>query len=166
MSSSPLQPSNESGQDPERPRQHLGIHAVNIYVRDQNQSLRFYLDQLGFDLAFDVQLQSGERWLAVAPPDGSALLSLVAPKPESPEFKLIGRPTGVVFVTEDVPAKYSEWRKRDVRFQYTPRLRRVKYERQPSAQALSSEEAEPALGRSVHTLQRSGRQLIRAGRVR
>jgi hypothetical protein len=27
-------------------------------VRDQDRSLRFYLDQLGFDLAFDAHLQS------------------------------------------------------------------------------------------------------------
>ena len=55
-------------------RPHLRVHAINIYVRDQEQSLRFYRDQLGFDLAFDAQLQTGDRWVAVAPPDGSALL--------------------------------------------------------------------------------------------
>jgi serine phosphatase RsbU (regulator of sigma subunit)/predicted enzyme related to lactoylglutathione lyase len=111
---------------------HLRVHAINIYVRDQDESLRFYLDQLGFDLAFDARLQSGERWLAVSPPDGSALIALIAPKAESREYKLVGRQTGIVFVTEDVPAKYGEWRRRGVRFHYTPRLRRVKYRRQSS----------------------------------
>jgi serine phosphatase RsbU (regulator of sigma subunit) len=111
---------------------HLRVHAINVYVRDQDESLRFYLDRLGFDLAFDAQLQSGDRWIAVAPPDGSALLTLIAPKPDSREYGLIGRPTGIVFVTEDVPAKYGEWRRRGVRFQYAPRLRRVKYKRQSS----------------------------------
>ena len=112
-------------------RPHLRVHAINIYVRDQEQSLRFYRDQLGFDLAFDAQLQTGDRWVAVAPPDGSALLTLIAPKPESRDYQLIGRSTGIVFVTEDVPAKYAEWRRRGVHFQYAPRLRRVKYHRQP-----------------------------------
>ena len=105
------------------------MHAVNIFVRDQDRSLRFYLDQLGFALAFDARLQSGERWVAVSPPDGSAVLALVAPKPESREYQLIGRATQIVFVTENVIAKYDEWRKRGVRFHHTPRLRRVKYER-------------------------------------
>jgi serine phosphatase RsbU (regulator of sigma subunit)/catechol 2,3-dioxygenase-like lactoylglutathione lyase family enzyme len=113
-------------------RPHLRVHAINVYVRDQDRSLRFYTDQLGFALAFDAELQSGDRWVAVAPPDGSALLALIAPKPESREYKLIGRPTGIVFVTEDVPAKYGEWRRRGVRFHYAPRLRRVKYELQPA----------------------------------
>ena len=107
---------------------HLRVHAVNIYVRDQDLSLRFYMDQLGFDLAFDARLPYGDRWVAVAPPDGSALLALIAPKAESRAYQLIGRPTGIVFVTDDVLAKYTEWRARGVAFRYTPRLRRVKYE--------------------------------------
>jgi serine phosphatase RsbU (regulator of sigma subunit)/catechol 2,3-dioxygenase-like lactoylglutathione lyase family enzyme len=128
----------ESEKAPDRHVPHLRIHAINIYVRDQDQSLRFYMDQLGFDIAFDAQLQSGERWVAVAPPDGSALLALIAPKPDSREHKLIGRPTGVVFATEDVPAKYGEWRKRGVHFHYAPRLRRVRYERPSTIEGSNS----------------------------
>ncbi len=110
-----------------RPAVHLSVHAVNVFVRDQDRSLRFYLDQLGFSLVADARLESGERWIAVAPPDGSTVLALRAPAAESPDYRLIGRPTGVVFVTEDVVAKYAEWRRRGVRFQYAPRLRRMKY---------------------------------------
>ena len=110
-----------------RREQYLRVHCINIFVRDQERSLRFYRDQLGFQLAFDVRLQSGDRWLAVAPPDGTAILALVAPKPSAQEYKLIGRSTQVVFVTEDVAAKFQEWSKRGVRFQQAPRLRRIKY---------------------------------------
>jgi len=107
----------------------LGIHAINVYVRDQDRSLRFYVDQLGFNIAFNGRLQSGDRWLAVAPPDGSAVIALIAPPPHSSQYKLIGRATGIVFVAEDVIAKFEEWRKRGVRFRTTPRLRRVDYKR-------------------------------------
>jgi serine phosphatase RsbU (regulator of sigma subunit) len=106
----------------------LGLHAVNVFVRDQDRSLRFYVDQLGFHVAFDARLQSDERWVAVAPPDGTAVLTLVAPAPDSKEYKLIGRPTGIILVTGDVIAKYDEWRRRGVLFGFTPRLRRVKRE--------------------------------------
>jgi serine phosphatase RsbU (regulator of sigma subunit)/catechol 2,3-dioxygenase-like lactoylglutathione lyase family enzyme len=109
-------------------RPFLGIHAVNVFVRDQDRSLRFYVEQLGFHVAFDARLQSGERWIAVAPPDGSAVLTLVAPAPDSKEYKLIGRPTGIILVTEDVIAQYEQWRRRGVLFGFTPRLRRVKRE--------------------------------------
>jgi serine phosphatase RsbU (regulator of sigma subunit) len=64
--------------------------------------------------------------VAVAPPDGSAVLTLVAPQIDSKEHKMIGRATGIVLVTEDVIAKYEEWRRRGVSFGFTPRLRRVK----------------------------------------
>jgi len=118
---------------PERasqPQQYLGLHCVRVFVRDQDRSLRFYLDQLGFHLAFDTRLQSGDRWVAVAPPDGSAILSLVVPKPNTLEHKLIGRSTQVEFVTEDVTAKFKEWSGRGVQFLRTPRLRRIKYDPQ------------------------------------
>jgi serine phosphatase RsbU (regulator of sigma subunit) len=113
--------------DPDLQRPHLRVHAIKIFVQDQELSLQFFVDRLGFEVAFDAQLQTGERWVAVSPPDGSAVLTLVAPKAGSDEYLLIGQPTGVVFVTENVAAKYAEWRRRGVRFSYAPRLRRVKY---------------------------------------
>jgi serine phosphatase RsbU (regulator of sigma subunit)/catechol 2,3-dioxygenase-like lactoylglutathione lyase family enzyme len=109
---------------------HLRIHSINIYVRDQDRSLRFYLDQLGFHLAYDAKLQSGERMVAVAPPDGTAVLSLIVPKPDTQEYKLIGRASRLVFITDDVLAKFQEWSKRGVKFQFMPRLRRIKYDAQ------------------------------------
>jgi serine phosphatase RsbU (regulator of sigma subunit) len=117
-----------AGSDP-----YLRVHAVNIYVKDQERSLRFYLDTLGFQIAFDARVESGGRFVAVAPPDGTAVLTLIQPEPDSPQCRLIGRATQVVFVTEDVPATYSEWRRRGVRFRSTPRLRRVVYEQAGSS---------------------------------
>jgi serine phosphatase RsbU (regulator of sigma subunit)/predicted enzyme related to lactoylglutathione lyase len=138
MSGSPLRFSlDQPALTPDVQQPHLRIHAINVFVRDQDQSLRFYLDQLGFSLVGDVRFGSGQRWVAVAPPDGSAVLSLIAPKPESKECALIGRSTQVVFVTEDVLAKYREWSNRGVRFQYTPRLKRIKYERAAPAPSAS-----------------------------
>lgn len=113
---------------------YLRVHAVNVYVKDQERSLRFYLDTLGFQIAFDARLESGQRLVAVAPPDGTAVLTLIQPEPNSPQCRLIGRATQVTFVTEDVPATYSEWRRRGVRFRSTPRLRRVAYEQAASSQ--------------------------------
>jgi serine phosphatase RsbU (regulator of sigma subunit)/catechol 2,3-dioxygenase-like lactoylglutathione lyase family enzyme len=126
---------------------HLRLHCVNVFVRDQDRSLRFFVDQLGFNVAFDTLVQSGERWVGVAPPDGAAILSLIVPKPNSEQYKLIGRATQIVFVTEDVTAKFQEWSKRGVRFQTPPRLKRIRYQFQPAqtaAAAAGSQSAEPA----------------------
>jgi len=107
---------------------YLRLQSVTIYVRDLDLSLSFYLEQLGFQLIFDARIQPGRRFVTVAPPDGTANLTLVAPDPGSEQLKLIGRPMPVTFVTEDVIAKYREWTKRGVRFQFAPRLKRLKYE--------------------------------------
>jgi serine phosphatase RsbU (regulator of sigma subunit) len=124
---------DRSALPPERQDLYLRIQAVDVFVRDLEQSLKFYVEQLGFKVAFDVILQSGQRWVGVAPSDGTAVLTLIAPDAESEQYKLIGRPTHVVFVTDDVAAKYAEWRKRGVRFGHTPRLRRIKYQQQAAA---------------------------------
>src|SRR3954468_2051633 len=84
----------------------LSVHGVRIFVRDLDRSLRFYVDQLGFRPVIDTRLQSGERWGSMAPPDGSAVLTLVAPNPKSIEHKLIGRATQVVLITADVTARF------------------------------------------------------------
>src|SRR3954464_14812880 len=134
-----MDPSSPAGiepaqdQDQDRGDLYLGIQAVDVFVHDLEKSLQFYVEQLGFKLVSDVILQSGRRRIGVSPPDGTAAINLIAPEPDSDEFNLIGRPTQVVFVTEDVAAKYGEWRKRGVRFHHTPRLRRIKYLQQAPA---------------------------------
>ena len=105
---------------PDQQEPYLRLQLVCIFVRDQDRSLRFYVDQLGFILASDTRFESGDRWVVVAPPDGSAFLALVAPKPDSEEYKLIGRSTQVVFLTEDVTAKFRDWSQQGVRFRHPP----------------------------------------------
>src|SRR5207302_10773870 len=112
----------------DRQNPYLRLQSVTIYIRDLDLSLNFYLDQLGFQLIFDARIQPDRRFVTVAPPDGTANLTLVAPEPGSEQYKLIGRPLPITFVTEDVIAKYREWSKRGVRFQFAPRLKRLKYE--------------------------------------
>lgn len=99
---------------------YLRLLCVNIFVRDQDRSLRFYVDQLGFGLVVDESYESGSRWVAVAPPDGNTVLALIRPKRTSEEYKLIGRSRHAVLVTEDVVAKFEEWKKRGVRFHHPP----------------------------------------------
>jgi len=99
---------------------YLSLHVVLVYVRDQERSLRFFVDQLGFRVVVDRRFESGERWVEVAPADGSANISLVAPKPGSEGCKLIGRDTQIFFLSEDVPAKFDEWSKRGIRFHSDP----------------------------------------------
>jgi len=58
-----------------------GIEVVGIYVRDQEEALRFYVDKLGFKAHTDVK--NGEyRWLTVQHPEQPSFqLGLFAPGP-------------------------------------------------------------------------------------
>src|SRR5438067_9290248 len=103
---------SESASLLDRSDPYLRVLCVNIFVRDQDRSIRFYVDQLGFNLLVDESYESGNRWVAVAPPDGTAVLALVTPKRNSKEYKLIGRSQHAVLVSEDVIAKFNEWKKR------------------------------------------------------
>lgn len=105
---------------PDRQDPYLRLNAVTVFVRDQERSLRFYVDQLGFTLVYDFRLPSGDRWLAVSPPDGTAMISLVVPDLSAEECRLIGRATQISFVTENISAKFEEWRERGVRFHGVP----------------------------------------------
>src|SRR5713101_261644 len=133
MTNSPREWPDGSAVRLDRQDPYLRLQSITIYVRDLDHSLSFYLDQLGFQLVFDARIQPDRRFVTVAPPDGTANLTLVAPEPGSEQCKLIGRLTAVTFVTEDVIAKYREWTKRGVRFNFAPRLKRLKYEVQVRA---------------------------------
>lgn len=107
---------------PDREEPYLRLNSVSVFVRDQERSLRFYQGVLGFNLAYDTQLPCGDRWLAVAPPDGTAVLALIAARPGSAECALIGRPTQIDFLTEDISEKFEEWCGRGVRFRHPPQM--------------------------------------------
>ena len=96
------------------------MQSVTVYVRDQDRSLRFYVDQLGFNLVADAKLPDGTRWVAVAPPEGTALLALITPARDSEQYKLIGRNTEIIFLAEDVHAKFAEWRKHGIHCREIP----------------------------------------------
>ena len=122
MASDPsLSWTNRSVLRPGREDSYLCIQDIVVFVRDLDRSLRFYVDVLGFELIADNRMTSGEMgWIEVAPPDGSANLAVVAPKPDQPEYNLIGGYRWVLFMTEDVHAKYKEWSERGVRFVTPP----------------------------------------------
>src|SRR5215469_990408 len=76
---------------PERSCLYLGIQSVNVFVRDLERSIKFYSDQLGFRVVWDVVIQSGQRRVGLSPPDGTTVITLIAPEPDSEEFQYIGK---------------------------------------------------------------------------
>jgi serine phosphatase RsbU (regulator of sigma subunit)/catechol 2,3-dioxygenase-like lactoylglutathione lyase family enzyme len=99
---------------------YVRIFKCTVFVRDQDRSLRFYVDQLGFRLVADVSFTPAGRWVAVAPPDGSAVLVLIKPEAVSEDAKQIGKESEIAFITDDVNATYEAWHKRGVIFRRSP----------------------------------------------
>ena len=112
-----LKPSSAAREAVESP--YLRIFKSNVFIRDHDRSLRFYVDQLGFTVVADARFEF-DRWVAVAPPDGSTILALLAPKRGSENYKRIGCPTNVSFISEDIDATYELWRSRGVHFHQPP----------------------------------------------
>jgi serine phosphatase RsbU (regulator of sigma subunit) len=72
-------------------------------------------------LVADRRVPEESRWVAVAPPDGTAILALVTPQPEEEEYRHIGQSRHIVFMTEDVGAIYQFWLERGVTFLHPPK---------------------------------------------
>jgi predicted enzyme related to lactoylglutathione lyase len=101
-----------------------------LFVLNQDEAKRFYVDKLGFDLKMDFDMGSF-RWLTVSPkgqPDVQLVLMPVAPGPHMDEAscdrirELVkqGRMPTVVFETSDCQKTYEELNARGVEFLQPP----------------------------------------------
>ena len=101
----------------------LRLTAVKLFVKDQEEALRFYVDRLGFVVSEDSML-GDFRWLLVRPPDttGVAIGLTLAKTPE--QQALVGRQGGgePVFglTTDDCRRDYVAMKGRGVRFEGEP----------------------------------------------
>ncbi|WP_147916607.1 VOC family protein [Ruania zhangjianzhongii] len=86
-----------------------GIGTAMLYVSDQEESLRFYRDLLGFTVVTDQEMGPGMRWVEVAPPQGSATIAL---HDAAAEGKAPGEGAYLTFACDDVAATVAELRRR------------------------------------------------------
>jgi lactoylglutathione lyase len=80
------------------------IHAVGVPVTDQDRSLEFFVDTLGFEKRVDVPMPGRSvRWIEVAPSGSSVTVALVA------HVTLpVGIETGIRFTTPDTEADHAD----------------------------------------------------------
>ena len=75
------------------------IRTVAVPVADQDRT-RSVLEQLGFTVSMDAELQPGFRWIEMDLPGGQASLALVRTGPDLPA----GIDTGIRLATDDARA--------------------------------------------------------------
>ena len=86
------------------------IRTVAIPAADQDRSVAFFVETLGFEKRMDAELAEGFRWIEVAPPESAVSVAIVAASSELPS----GIDTGIRFVTTDAEAEHAAMEKRGV----------------------------------------------------
>jgi catechol 2,3-dioxygenase-like lactoylglutathione lyase family enzyme len=80
------------------------IRAVGVPVTDQDRTLDFFVDTLGFEKRVDVPIPGRPvRWIEVAPPASAVTIALIG-HVELPT----GVETGIRFVTSDADADHAD----------------------------------------------------------
>lgn len=69
------------------------IAHIALLVKDYDEAIRFYIEQLNFKLLEDKQLDSGKRWVIVAP-DGESCSLLLAKAANEQQLASVGNQTG------------------------------------------------------------------------
>ncbi|MGI4874503.1 MAG: VOC family protein [Janthinobacterium lividum] len=99
---------------------------VTLLVADYEEAIRFYTQQLGFELLADTQLSATKRWVLVGPPGqpgGSALL--LAQADGEAQQRAIGNQTGgrvfLFLQTDDFWRDYARLLAQGITFRETPR---------------------------------------------
>ncbi len=105
------------------------VSLVTLYVTDQDEAKKFYIDKLGFVERTDVTLGDGFRWVTVGHPSQPELdLTLMVPGPPLDEDMADavrralakGSMGGVGLQTDDCQKTYEELTAKGVDFVQTP----------------------------------------------
>jgi catechol 2,3-dioxygenase-like lactoylglutathione lyase family enzyme len=87
------------------------IGAVFVPVADQDRSLEFFVDKLGFEQRSDFAYGGRHRWIEVAPPGAANTIALVPP---SEGASTGGDVTRCAFATADIEVAHAALRARGV----------------------------------------------------
>jgi predicted enzyme related to lactoylglutathione lyase len=82
------------------------INLVIIPSTDQDRSIEFYVEQLGFEKRTDIPFGDSYRWVEVYPPSGSTGIALAPPR----EGDATGVQTGISLTTTDIDATHAHMR--------------------------------------------------------
>jgi catechol 2,3-dioxygenase-like lactoylglutathione lyase family enzyme len=87
-----------------------GISLVIIPSTDQDRSIEFYVESLGFEKRTDIPFGDHYRWVEVYPTSGTTGIALAPPRPDDPTAVQ----TGITLTTDDIDASHTELRSRGV----------------------------------------------------
>jgi catechol 2,3-dioxygenase-like lactoylglutathione lyase family enzyme len=80
------------------------INLVIVPSTDQDKSIAFYVEKLGFEKRNDVAFGDKYRWVEVYPPKGTTGIALAPPREEDP----VGIQTGISLATSNIDEAHAE----------------------------------------------------------
>ncbi len=84
-----------------------GIQTINLLtlpVSDQDRSIEFYVERLGFEKRTDNAFGEKYRWVEVYPPSGTTGIALAPPRPGD---EVTALQTGISLVSADIEATHA-----------------------------------------------------------
>lgn len=101
------------------------VTVFKLYVSDQEEAKRFYVEQLGFEVAEDKKL-GDYRWLLVRAPDDRELSINLEIAKTNEQKALVGRQAAgeplFAISTDDCKRDYVELKRRGVKFEGEPKV--------------------------------------------
>ena len=98
-----------------------GVKLVSLPVRNQDVSLKFYTEKLGFKVATDQEFGQGQRWIELMIPGSDVNVALFKPNGQESRVVRIGGFQPVTFWTDDVFATAEQMRKKGVELAAEPK---------------------------------------------
>jgi catechol 2,3-dioxygenase-like lactoylglutathione lyase family enzyme len=86
------------------------ISLVVVPVIDQDRSIDFYVEHLGFEKRSDIPFGGQYRWVEVYPPTGTTGIALAPP----PQGEVTPAQTGITLTTDDIDATHAHLQSRGV----------------------------------------------------
>ena len=101
------------------------LAAVSLVVRDYDEAIAFYTQQLSFTLVEDSVLSESKRWVVIAPPGSSGCKLLLAKASNEAQLQAVGNQTGGrVFLflhTDNFERDYTNMKNAGISFIEAPR---------------------------------------------
>ena len=95
-----------------------GIVSTSVFVKDQQESLNFWIEKLGFEVICDIKLESNIRWVEIAPISSNSSINLY-PKSLISKKDLKPMPM-IVFRTDDIRNTFKNLKAKGVTFSRNP----------------------------------------------
>jgi lactoylglutathione lyase len=95
-----------------------GIASTSVFVKDQQESLTFWVEKVGFEVLCDLELESNFRWVEIAPRSSNSSINLYSKSLISnKDLKLM---PVIVFRTNDIHSIFTNLKAKGVTFSHNP----------------------------------------------